>query len=33
MGFEGQRVVITGGSFGIGLALARMVVARGAKWF
>ena len=29
--FQGQTVVITGGSSGIGLALARIIVARGGK--
>jgi len=31
MGLEGQRVVITGGSSGIGLALARMLVDGGSE--
>jgi NAD(P)-dependent dehydrogenase (short-subunit alcohol dehydrogenase family) len=31
MSFDGQTVVITGGSSGIGLALATMVVERGGR--
>lgn len=31
MALEGQRVVITGGSSGIGLALARRVVGAGGE--